>query len=299
MPKARKEILTLEKSFGYKNVVLSLHPTRLTSQHPMFEHAHNVYELTYVFHGTLHQVICNRHIVQENNSLVLLNINTKHRVWIQNDGDIAINILVRRSFMEDLFMYSDSQNTILSDFLNGKSHDAYMYFPSSSKMAAIIDNMITEHYYQKELSDPLQQALFVQLLTYGVRKTYHNLPKPIDDNDIHHDVMTIIENQFATISMSQLAKYFSYSYRHMERLVHHIYGMSFPTVVNLMKIQTVHELLADGFPLCDAAESAGFSDPSYYKKVLRRLDHLSPNLKRHQKAQDEIYETVQRQEYTI
>ena len=47
-----------------------------------------------------------------------------------------------------------------------------MYFPSSSKMAAIIDNMITEHYYQKELSDPLQQALFVQLLTYGVRKTY-------------------------------------------------------------------------------------------------------------------------------
>ena len=258
-----------------RNVICSLHPTLHMGQHPEFSHAHDMYELTYVYRGHFHQLIRGKKLVQAQGTLLMLNIGVKHCVWVEEEGDIVVNLLVQRDCMHRLFTETCPGNGVLSNFLTDRACSPYLLFSSSLGLSETMDDIIIESFAGRSLSDYVLQALVIKLLIVAAREYAPARGEPGRADKLSH-IREYVEKNIATVRLSTMADHFGYSYRQMERIAREIYGMPFPDAVNIRRVRLVEERLRNGIALADALDAAGFPGASYYRKRLESLKQKYP-----------------------
>ena len=145
-----------------RNVFLVKHPRYL----PYFTHNHAFFEMIYVMKGHCSQITNNRLIEMSEGDLCILAPNVTHGIQVYDDS-IIINILIRHSTFQDIFLHSIRDKSHISLFFLGniyeKSAIDYLMFHTAGD--DIIRNYILDMYMEQTHLDDYSDRIICSLMT--------------------------------------------------------------------------------------------------------------------------------------
>lgn len=90
-------------------------------------------------------------------------------------------------------------------------------------------------------------------------------------------MLKYMQEHYTTITMKELARFFNYSERHLNRLIQKSTGMSFSQNILKLKMRQVQRLLAKPErSIAAIAEELGYSDASNFRAVFKKYFGCTP-----------------------
>jgi len=262
---------------------VNVHPRYL----PPKTHAHEFYEIQYVYSGSFQQTIMNTEIFLQKGDLCFIAPHTDHKVWVNSHDTILINILVRSSTFRSTFMNLMGQDDIVSDFFTKNTYQSgsspYILCRTDSEeiLQKIIMEMLDECARPKKYSvrylNALLELFIIQLLRlhefhFTIGKSTENV-----ENESILAIMRYIQSNFRTVTLPDAAKFFNYSEAHLSRLIKKFTGKNFTGIIQTIKIQYSARLLAEGkMSIAEIIDEVGYTDSSHFYRVFKRYYNMTP-----------------------
>ena len=90
-------------------------------------------------------------------------------------------------------------------------------------------------------------------------------------------ILNYMQDNYATISLRQMAEFFNYSERQLSRIIKTATGSSFEDIIKRLRMNRASELLkATDLPVSDIAEAIGFCDASSFRHAFKNYFHQTP-----------------------
>ena len=254
------------------------------------------YEITCVMHGSINIQMLSHDVDLVAGDICIIAPNTKHKVSINNDDSIVLNLLVRKSTFDKAFFETLTKNNILSNFFsntlyNPSSTGSYLMFrvqdddEIESLIFAAYKEYNTDRLYRSNMMNSILTMFFITLL----RNHSHNavVPKleggPPNRNITH--ILTYMQMNYKTVTIAELATVFNYSERHIARMLKESIGYSFTSILQSIKLNKAAELLLNlDLSIHDAAEICGFTNISHFYKIFCKRFDMTPQEYRKKKS---------------
>jgi AraC-like DNA-binding protein/mannose-6-phosphate isomerase-like protein (cupin superfamily) len=269
----------LFKGHGKQNIFLTKH-NRYT---PAFEHCHDFFEIFYVFSGECKNTIEGECFSLTAGSLCFIAPNVNHALEVFSDS-IVINILIRKTTFDDIFFNLLTTNNILSDFFLGNIYAAkpieYIIFnmgddmEMTEKIFAMLNEQSINDKYSTRIMDYNISIFFILLIRkYGDKQFIQHTANDTDK----HRYITYINEHFRTITLSQVARYFSVSIAHCSRLIKTITGKKFTDLVRDIRLHHSQSLLkTTNMKIYDISYSLGYENPETFIRSFRKKYGITP-----------------------
>jgi len=265
------------------DIDVNIHPRYL----PPKAHAHEFYEIQYVYSGSFQQTIMDTEIFLQKGDLCFIAPHTTHKVWVNSHDTIFINILVRSSTFRSTFMNLMGKDDIISDFFTKNMYQTgsspYILCKTDSEelfQKAILE-MLDECARPKKYSDrylnSLLELFIIRLLR--LHEFHFTIGKSTDnvENESILAIMRYIQSNFRTVTLPNAAKFFNYSEAHLSRLIKKFTGKTFSRIIQTIKIQYSAKLLAEGnMSIAEIIDEVGYTDSSHFYRVFRRYYNMTP-----------------------
>ena len=255
---------------------------------PCYWHSHSFIEIICVLEGTCTNYIRSTEIKMVPGDICIISPNTPHCISAFSDDSIIINIELRVSTFETAFFGVLYESDILEDFFthilyNSPKH-SYIFFRTNGDKELFdfvlyaYDESIRNHRYKNRMINNIIMAFFTILL----RKYESKVLLPDSDSyDFSENVLFIlkyIEAHYNTITLSELAAFFNYSERQIQRIIKRNTGYSFRELIQKQKMTSASEqLLHTDFPITTISERLGYKDVGTFRKVFRNYYGVTPS----------------------
>lgn len=248
-------------------------------------HKHSFFELVYVYSGQFHSVVDSESLVLGQDQIVLLNPNQVHAPYIERDSDLVLNILIKQPLIDRAFASLISRDNILFDFfynyiygISGASN--YLMVDRTPRVDQIISSIVEEYCERRPLFEQSLTGWIINLFTelarvYSERKT--NQPaRPAKPGMA--EIIGFIRENYATVTLSETAKTFSYSPSYLSYLIKKETGQTFKEIVRDFRIESACNFLKNTqLTLEQISEILGFQDSFYIAKVFKQRYGISPS----------------------
>ena len=232
--------------------------------------SHDFWEMVYIHQGEV-TATADERVYQLNAGKLLLHKPMEfHRIWSQPDcGPWVVNISFRAhgELMQNLeqrcFDLQPDQQMQLWEIVKAfskikelpKEDNTYPYRLSVNLTASLLEHFLLELAENKKYGVPSQ-----------------------DPNDERYSkiVQVMKANCNRNLSLDELAQLCQLSVSNMKRIFHMYSGVGIAKYFLTLKIRYAMELLDDGMPANQVAETLDFSDPAYFYTVFKRETHLTP-----------------------
>ncbi len=255
---------------------------------PAFWHTHEFFELLCVLDGECNNIFSDTEIKMVPGDICIHSPRTTHTVSAFSDDCILMNILMRRSTFENSFMSLLRSDSILSNFFNRAFFNTtdipYLLFHTNKD--PLIEKYIMDSYseasslhrYRKEMVN----AQISQLIIYLLQKFESSIEIPSinmekrDSNFIY--MLRYLQANYATITLPELAAFFNYSERQIQRIIFSATGMSFSENIQKQKIERVCYLLAESDrSITEISEEVGYVSLNNFRKIFRKHVGVTPS----------------------
>lgn len=263
------------------SIVISKH-NRYT---PAFKHKHIFFELVYVLHGLCTQSINHENIDLKEGQFCLLAPNTVHSISVFNSS-IIINILIRRNTFEDIFydILRDTNKISLffNQYLFSNKQNTYLIF-NTNKDLVLKEHVLTmfleyinkQKYYEKILNSQLM-ILFNKILQSYENNIYYP-PSTKKGDKTFIQIISYIEENYKTISLSELSKYFHFSQPYCSMLIKEYTGKSFTEIVQHIKFQKACSLLINSnISIEEISHLVGFENVEHFNRLFKKIFKMTP-----------------------
>lgn len=251
------------------------------------EHRHNYVEMSYVYEGTIKETINGKEIELMKGDLLILDTHTKHSIKYTTKNDMMINFgLNENTFNNNFFSVFSNNNLVMSFVLNSlyesKKNQSYLLFKNCndeiryflSKIAVEFVNGTKE---KNLIMNNILQLLFIEL----VRGEHDNLISVSEDPDSYQfrsKLIEYIENNIQAPSLQECAELFDYSVSYFSKLIKSKIGCNWTELLTDIRIQMVKNMLTNSdLTINEIAESVGFENKSFFFRVFKRREELSPS----------------------
>jgi len=265
------------------DIDVNIHPRYLPPQ----AHAHEFYEIQYVYSGSFKQTIMDTEIFLQKGDLCFIAPNTAHKLWVNRHDIISINVLVRSSTFRLTFMNLMGKNDIISDFFTKNTYQTgsspYILCRTNSEdiLQKIILEMLDECAKPKKYSNrylnSLLELFIVQLLR--LHEFHFTIGESTDnvENESILAIMRYIQSNFRTVTLPNAAKFFNYSEAHLSRLIKKFTGKTFTNIIQTIKIQYSAKLLLEGkMSIAEIIDEVGYTDSSHFYRIFKRYYDMTP-----------------------
>lgn len=251
-------------------------------------HKHDYIELIFVYSGSIRQEIEKKEIELNKGEILLLDMNVKHKIAVAGEGDIAINILLKKEFFDWVFMAHFSKNDIIFDFIakaiyDNKKSKQYLLFRTSQNQGVwdLMIKILMEYYEPKIGMDTAIRSYIALLFTELFRDYRKNLNQKIVneiDTTINSEVISFIDQNYKTITLAETAEHFSFNVDYMGKLIKNITGNSFTSFIKEKKLEQACCLLklSQG-SVIEIVNEIGYSNVSYFYKQFRQKYGVTPD----------------------
>lgn len=273
-----------------KNVSLIKHP-RYT---PVFYHEHVFFEIIYVLSGTCTQIFEDQEIILKTGDLCIMAPNVTHAIKVFDDS-IIINILIRRSTFLDIFINTVRDQTQISIFfLNNiyeKNKIPYLLFHTGED--EIIRNYILDMYLEQELLDEYSDRIICSILTIFFTQLIRLHKEHMEIANIQNEktayeteVFNYIMNNYAQLTLEELAKHFHFSVPYCSKLIKKISGITFSEFQENIRLQQAENyLLYTQMNVADISEKIGFKNSETFIRMFKRRHNTTPSKYRKQNTE--------------
>ena len=261
------------------NVILSKH-NRYT---PVFSHQHQFFELAYVLQGFCEQTTGHNHFKLNEGDLCLISPYTKHSIGVFDDS-LVINILIRGSTFEDIFYTTLKDKNKLSSFFNNslytKNYNAHLII--SSGKDSFIKNMEKKKYYENILNSGLMILLSKLLQNYE-----DTIQLPVEtqkSSAAFSDIMAYIDENYQTVSLSDIADKFHFSTAYCSRLIKKHTGKSFTQLQQAIRFRKACFFLENtNKSIAEISELIGFNNVEHFNRLFKKIYASTPGQYRKEK----------------
>lgn len=270
------------------NVILSKH-NRYT---PVFSHQHQFFELVYVLQGSCEQTTGHNHFTLNEGDLCLISPYTKHSIGVFDDS-LVINILIRRSTFEDIFYTTLKDKNKLSAFFNNslytKNYNAHLIISSGKDsyiknhiLSMFIENMEKKKYYENILNSGLMILLSKLLQNY---EDTIQLPEETQKNSAtFSEIMVYIDENYHTVSLSDIASKFHFSTAYCSRLIKKHTGKSFTQLQQAIRFRKACFFLENtNKSIAEISELVGFNNVEHFNRLFKKIYQKTPGQYRKEK----------------
>lgn len=254
---------------------------------PAMYHEHSFFEMIYVFEGSCINYIAEIPVTLKKGDLCLIAPDTLHALEAYSDGAAIYNFMIRTSTFEQVYRSFLRSSNALNDFfmqaLYVKRRNASMIFHTGDDgvLRDFINHACQEYEKQEkywpQMINNLLHAIFILLL----RRHEEDIELP-DKPDLKAldevvAILNYIHTNFREVTLGMLAKEFSYSERHISRLLKEQTGMNFHDIIREIRLRQAADLLASPkLSLADIVEQVGYSDVSSFVRIFKNKYGMTP-----------------------
>lgn len=273
-----------ENTFFNKDADIALY--RHLRYLPAFWHSHSFIEIICVFSGTCTNYICEQEIPMQEGDIFIIAPGTPHSISAFSDDCVIINIEIRTSTFETAFFGVLNENDILSDFFTHSLYHSpkhpYIFFRTNADHE-LFDYVLYayaefegNHLYKYRLINNVIAAFFIILLrNHGTEVIVPNITSDERSEDVVF-LLKYIETNF-TVTLSELATFFNYSERQIQRILKKSTGLNFRDIIQKLKMNYAATLLQNpDLPISSIAEKLGYSNINNFRQIFKKYYGISP-----------------------
>jgi AraC-like DNA-binding protein/mannose-6-phosphate isomerase-like protein (cupin superfamily) len=254
---------------------------------PMFMHYHTYFELVYILEGTCRNVSGNQKLILEKGDLLILAPGTSHAISTTDRDCRIVNIMIRTGTFVDSFFHDFYQDDVLYSFfynvLFGYKTNTYILFHTGedfmirNTVIGLLEKLIPYHRYQNKFRVLSLATLFARLMDRHASSTVVY----VDDSSSNEMnialILSYIQQNFRTVTLTSLADFFGYSERHMSRILKSYTGKSYQDTILDVKMSTAAQLLKESSDSIEhISEELGFATPFSFRKCFKKHYQMTP-----------------------
>jgi len=249
------------------------------------EHNHNYIEVSYVYKGTLTQIIGGRKIKLKKGEIIFLNQYITHEIEASSKEDIIINFIIRPEFFDYILTLLDDEN-LISKFLITtlyKDYESaeYLYFKVSEKkeIESLLERIITELYEQAIMGDAAIKLL-VGLLLVELSRNSQNIEVYSTDNYEKMIIISIfkyIDENYDKATLGELSQKLKQPNYKLSKLIKKHTGMTFKELLQEKRLSKAAFLLKmSSYSITEIIELVGYENPTYFYKIFEEKYGVTP-----------------------
>lgn len=249
-------------------------------------HKHNYIELSYVYKGSLTQIIDGKEIILNEGELIMLNQVISHETKASGEDDIIINFIIKPEFFQYIFSLADSDNMIFTFIMNtiysNQSKGEYLFYKVSDEGSLwdLIEKIICELYEPTSISN-VSIKLLVGLLLVELSKHSKNIEVYSTDNyekKLSLDILRYIDECYVEGSLTAIARQLNQPDYKICRIVKKYTGVTFKQLVQETRLNhTADLLMRSDLPVSDIMELVGYENITYFYKLFKEKYTMTPN----------------------
>ncbi|MDD3220065.1 MAG: AraC family transcriptional regulator [Lachnospiraceae bacterium] len=266
---------------------------------PAFLHTHEFFELLYVIKGHCTNTIFDQTVIMNEGDICLIAPGVRHAVSAFSDEDIMLNILIRKSTFEESFTNLMGGDDILSDFFSRTFYQTteipYLLFHTGSdaQLLIYVNTAYAEFNKSKRFKRQMLNAIFSAFFIDLFRRHEQHLEVPnIRLNTRETNLIFILrylQANFATISLKELASFFNYSERQMQRIIISATGMTFKENIQKQQMSRASDLLANSsLSISSIGEQIGYQSLNNFRKIFFQHYQMTPSQYRKREAKNPL-----------
>lgn len=264
-----------------RNAMLIKHPR----YYPFFTHQHVFFEMIYVLRGKCIEITNDREAELHTGDICLLAPNVTHGLKCFEDS-VVINLLIRYSTFQDIFLNAIRDKSQLSMFFTGNLYEKrkiryLLYHTDGDEM---IRNYILDMYLEQLHKDEYSDRMICSFMTIFFTQLTRMYGRSVEIPDIEDQMsengrlmINYIINNYSTVSLNMLAKYFHYSVPYCSKIIKEVSGNTFSELLTNIRLQQGENLLSHTqLSIADISDKLGYKNPETFIRAFMRVYHMSP-----------------------
>ena len=270
-------------SKGKQHIWLSKH-NRYT---PEFLHSHTYFELIYVLSGSCSHTISGETVRMEQGCFCIVAPKVYHSIGVFDDS-VVLNILVRKSTLEEYYpSLLKGENIVSEFFMNGifaKEHTPFLMFHIGDENT--LHDLILEMYreqlenesYSEEIISSMMQVFLYRLVRYG--NMYAVQSESVHSSDATK-IYRYFLTEYRTASLTELARQLGFTPTYCSVYVKKATGQNFSQLHKRFRFRKAKELLKNtSLSIASIGEAVGYSDSENFIIAFQNEYGISPSVYR-------------------
>lgn len=251
---------------------------------PGFYHEHLFFEVIYVLKGHCFHLIDTEKIDLETGDFCFVAPATNHSLLVESES-IIINILIRRSTIEDIFFNILRDQSVIGTFFTNniyaKNFDSYLIFKTNNdvEIKNHLLEMMVEQNNNDQYTNQINSAMLMLLLTKLLRRYSNNIimPKSIKKTSEFPIINYMLDN-YATITLESLADAMSYSVPYCSKYIKDTTGYTFSHLLKNIKLSKAEILLkTTNMSIKTISEAIGYDNPENFMRAFKKTYQITPS----------------------
>lgn len=216
--------------------------------------------------------------------LCLLSPSVVHSIYAEDS--LIINILIRRSNMEDIFFNVLRDNNVISDFLINsiylQNYSTFLTFHTFEDEE--VKNQILEMYLEQLLDDSYSDRIISSMLIIFFTKLARKYKKaaespfPMEKTSHAAKLLHCIAKEYNTITLNELADRMGYSIPYCSKYIKELTGYSFLQLLKHVRFQKAENyLLTTSFSIQKISDLLGYENPENFMRAFKKEYGISPS----------------------
>ena len=259
------------------------------------KHAHNFFELYYVYSGKCYCFINQKEYHLKPGSICILNTQQSHGVLLVDETTNLINILVKRSTFTDKILSMLDSNDMFYRFF---TRSLYAPIPTPDFMKFEVEKggpmefyllrLLQEYMGKKRLSQSMMCYMLCSIMVELSRQYEEQLKTAKQKESLQiFDVLAYINSHFLTVTLKELSERFHYSQNYISQFILKQTGKKFSDTVSHLKLRKAQELLCNSnLDIETIAANLGYSDRNGFEKAFKKAFQVTPKQYASSKKQD-------------
>ena len=246
------------------------------------EHTHDYVEMVYMCKGQTNHIINDTAVTLKQGELLLLGQNARQEILPAQEGDIAVNFIVRPALFSDMLDYLGSEETPLREFivkcLCGENPSGFLHFlvaevkPIQNLVENLLWTLITDPPNRRSINQLTMGLLFVQLLNHTDRLDVGQKEQETIVRVLHY-----IEENYVTGSLTEIADQLHHDVTWLSRHIKRKTGKTYTDLVQEKRLSQAAWLLRNTRQkVIDIAASVGYENISYFHRIFAGRFGQSP-----------------------
>lgn len=250
-------------------------------------HTHDYFEITYLYAGSCRLLIDNETVTLEEGDLCIVPPLSAHNQPVEEDA-LTICVAVRASTFDAIFGSLLTQNDLVSTFFRNALYGdrSANFLRLKTQLQPSVKQLLHQLIYESHQADDYANSICVSLLNLFLART---LRLYSDTASIHRAeqlktsradfplILNYIQQNFRTVTLSQLSRVFHYSETHLCRLIKSNLNRGFVEVVRSLKMARARDYLVnDSLKIHEIAFLVGYGSVDHFTREFKKAHGASP-----------------------
>lgn len=258
------------------NLHINCHPSGSFSAY----HTHDFYEINYVLKGHCINRINGEEFLLSHGDAALLHPTSYHSLCA-NEESVVINLLVRPSFFLSSMRSAEEGSPLATFVAKAENDEPYRYLlltggQSSDEPLRRLTEAFNRQGPMAILVTEAQFILFMACLANG-QKSYRLSPDCSSVSFTFTQILSHMNNHYATVTFDELADIFGYSKTHLCRLFRRYTGQSYTALITDIRLaHALYFLSHTDQKVKDIAASCGFVSIEHFHRLFSKRFSKTP-----------------------